>query len=122
MKIKLDELPKLESYNSNYGSTRSFEDQEFKEFQPLSRTVSCTTFQDFDFCDENKQYEKAENRLHQGTKPRVKIILPEEKKDGSEFPVRTNAFGCTTSFRKNMFISNPNSRRASVTGVGSGLT
>lgn len=133
IKIKigqLNEYPKLENYGSarSFGSTRSFENQEFEDFKPLTRTLSCTTFQDFGFCDENKQYEKAENSASvlsnrkPRVKPRVKILLPDEKKDDGSEGIRRNAFGCTTSFRKNMFISNPNSRRASVTNAGSGLS
>jgi len=119
-----EEYPKLD----NYGSTRSFKNQEFQEFQPLSRTLSTNSIQDFDFGDDQKQ-EKFEsstaltNRSGGGVNlARVKFELSDERKGNGEIKIRRNAYGCATSLRKNFFISNPNSRRTSVTGGLSGVT
>jgi len=121
-----EEYPKLD----NYGSTRSFKNQEFQEFKPLSRTLSTNSIQDFDFGDDQK-HEKLEsststlsNRSGRGVNfAKVKFELSDERKgDSGEIKIRRNAYGCATSLRKNFFISNPNSRRASVTGGLSGVT
>jgi len=111
----LDEAyPKLE----NYGSTRSFQNQEFEEFHPLSRTLSTNSIQDFGFYNDHKQGEKTGNNMPVSgvNDKKVKITVPERKKDdSSEFTIRRNAYGCATSLHRNFFISNPNSRRPSIT-------